>query len=891
MFLRSRGIRPFRNPHLRLIALVGLIVPSRLRADWRQEWEAELRYREAMLADWERLDWQSRLHLLQRSTGAFWDALWLQHLRLEEEVFQDLRYGARMLLKKPGFTIITVLMLALGIGANTSIFSVVNGVLLKPLPYHAPEELIRAFERTQGQPKFPMALGNFQDYREQNTTLATLALFTRSDVDLTRDNIPERLTALGVTGEFFDVLGAQPLLGRAFRRGDELPENNAVAIFSNSLWQRDFDGDPGIIGKTVNLSGRPFTVVGVMQPGLQHVGGDYRSLPHGESVDVWWPLELRPQAGRGAHFCNAVGRMKTGVSVAQAEADFNVIASRLAQQYPRSNEGWGIRIEPLHEELVGSTRTTLWVLLGAVFFVLLIACVNVANLLLARATAREREMAVRSAMGAGRARIVRQLLTEGLLLAGLGGVAGITLAFWAIRALRALGPEQLPRLQSVSIDGRILLFTLALSLVTGILFGLAPALQAGRINLNELLKEGGRSASRGMRLRRLRDALVIVEVALALVLMVGAGLLMRGFWKLQQADPGFSTEGVLTASLTLPGARYREPAKSVAFQEQLLDRLAALPGVQAAGLTSDLPWTGYDENAGFNIEGRTSAPNDGPGGRYHYSSPDYFRAVGIPLIAGRFFTRADRVGAQRVVLINQSLASRYWPGESAVGKRFTFSSQPKEADWFNIVGVVGDVKDFPASASAVPAFYWPVLQQTTRQLIVAVRANAPSSMADRVRNEVRALDPDLPLADVRTLETISSAAVAGQRFTLWLVGLFALIALVLAAVGIYSVLSYLVAQRTQEIGIRVALGARTSDVLRLVIGQGMTLALGGVALGVVGALCLTGLMQKLLYGLSATDPWTFSAIALLLTVVALVACYLPARRAARVDPMTALRDE
>jgi predicted permease len=795
-----------------------------------------------------------------------------------------------MLLKKPGFALMTVLMLALGIGANTAIFSVVNGVLLKPLPYHAPEELIRVFESSQSQPKFPMALGNFQDYREQNNTLSGLALYTRQDVELAQDDDPERLPALGVTSGFFELLGVQPLLGREFQREDELPSQNPGVILSHRLWQRRFNGDPGAIGKAVTLSGRLFTIVGIMPPGVQHVGGDYRSTPHGENVDVWWPLELPPQAGRNAHFCNAIGRLKPGVSATEALSDFNIIAERLAEQFPNSNRAWRIAMQPLHEELVGRTRTTLWVLLGTVFFVLLIACVNVANLLLARASAREREMAVRAAMGAGRRRIVRQLLTESLLLATLGGAAGILLAKWAIEALRVLGPEQLPRLQAISIDGKILLFTLALTLLTSVLFGLAPALQSGRVDLNELLKEGGRSGAGGKRQRRLRDALVVAEVALALVLLVGAGLLMRSFWKLQQADSGFQAERVLTASLSLPGARYREAPKVAAFQEQLLERLAALPDVQVAGLTSDLPWTGYDENASFNIEGRASAPDDRPSARYHFVSPDYFRAIGVPLLEGRFFNVADRQGAPRVVLINQSLAERYWAGESAVGKRFTFSAQPKETDWFTIVGVVGDVKDFPTSAAAAPAFYWSMLQQTPRQMILTVRTGAePLRVVEAVRNEVRALDQNLPLADVQTLATVAAAAVANQRFTLWLVGLFALTAMVLAAVGIYSVLSYLVAQRKHEIGVRLALGAQRSDVLRLVIGQGMTLALSGVGLGLAGAFALTRLMQKLLYGVSATDLWTFSAIALLLTAVALLACWVPARRAMKVAPIVALR--
>lgn len=808
-----------------------------------------------------------------------------------QTLWQDLRYGVRMLTKQPGFTLLAVLMLSLGIGANTAIFSVVNGVLLKPLPYRAPEQLVRLFESSQSQPRFPMSQGDFQDFRDQNTTLSGLALYTRDDLELSQGDQPERLAALHVTAGFFELLGVRPLLGREFRREDEVPENNQSVILSYGLWQRRFNGNPNIVGNAITFSGRLYTVVGVMPSGVQHVGGDYRSMPHGESVDVWWPMGMRPQAGRGSHFCNAIGRLKSGVSLEQASAELNVIAGRLAQQFPNTNQGWRIAIKPLHEEIVGRSRTMLLVLFGAVFFVLLIACVNIANLLLARATAREREIAVRAAMGAGRGRILRQLLTESLLLAGISSLAGILLAQWAIDALGALGPEQLPRLQAVGIDGRILLFTLGLTMLAGILFGLAPALQAGQVNLNELLKEGGRGGS-SSRQRRLRDVLVVAEVALALVLLVGAGLLIRSFWKLQQADPGFNSERVLTASLSLPPARYKDPSRVAAFQQQMLERIAALPAVQSAGLTSDLPWTGYDENAGFTIEGKTFPPNDGPGGRYHFVSADYFRTIGVPLMAGRYFNRSDQMDSPKVVLINHAMAELYWPGESAVGKRFTFSSQPKEKDWFTIVGVVGDVKDFPNSPAAVPAFYWATEQQTPREVILAVRGNGdPLGLIDAIHKEISALDKDLPLAEVKTLDTVAATAVASQRFTLWLVSFFALTALLLAAIGIYSVLSYLVAQRTREIGIRMALGAEVGDVLQLILRQGMTLVVVGVAVGIAAAIALTRLMKGLLFEVKTTDPLTFLLVAAALALVALAACYLPARRAAKVDPMIALRYE
>jgi predicted permease len=812
-------------------------------------------------------------------------------LPLLETLWQDVRYGARMLRKHPGFTIVATLTLALGVGANTAIFSLVYGILFRPLPYRDPDQLVRVFLANTGQPRFPMSPGDFQDYREQNSTLSGLALYTRQDLELTMGDQAELLSGLRITSGFFDVVGVPPLLGREFHREDEAPGNHHVVILSNRLWQRRFHSDSDIIGKQILLTGEAFTVVGVMPPGLQHLGGSYRSMPHGETVDFWWPVTLGPQESRGSHYLNAVGRLKTGVSVSQAVADFQVISKRLAEQFPNTSGFFHIAMESLHEEIVGRVRTTLLVLLGAVLLVLLIACVNIANLLLARSAARQKEMALRAAVGAGRWRIVRQLIVESLLLATLGTLGGILLAQCGIILVGRLELDQLPRLQAVHLDWHILIFALGLTIVNGIIFGLVPTLQAGKTDLNGCLKEGERAGTSN-RQRRLQDALVGAEVALALMLLVGTGLLVRSFWKLQQTDAGFIPERVLTGVMSLPYATYDGEGKRGLFQKQLLDRLAALPGVESVGFTSDLPWSGYDENAAFEIENKSFPPDQGAGGRYHFVSSDYFRTVGVPLLAGRFFNADDAPGKRKVILINQALAKRYWPDGDAIGKRIAFSPAPKEEDWRQIVGVVGDVKDFPESPAAAPAFYMSMAQAPVREFTLALRTSAnPSAMISSVRREIEMIDKNVPLAQIKTLAMISEKAVAGRRFTFWLVGCFALTALTLASIGIYGVLSYLVAQRTREIGVRMALGAVPSDLIRLTLKQGMRPTLIGMALGLAAAFALTRFMSSLLFEVTATDPATFVVCALLLMIVALFPCWLPARRAAKVDPMVALRYE
>jgi predicted permease len=810
-----------------------------------------------------------------------------------QTLLQDLRYGARMLMKQPGFTLIAVITLALGIGATTAIFSVVNAVLFKPLPYPKPERLVRVFTSTRDFPKFPMSPLNFMDYREHNTVFESFACYVRNDLQLSQEEGAERLFGMRISAGFFRTLGIPPVLGREFTLDEELPYQKTVAVLSHGLWQRRFGGDPNIIGKTVRLSGMTFRIVGVAPAGLQHVGGGYRPLPHGESVDIWWPVWLARNREWGGHVMNAIGRLKPGVTRAQAEAEFNAISGQLVKQ-ELSGSDWRIETQPLHEEITERSRKTLLLLLAAVFCVLLIACVNTANLMLARAAAREREIAVRAALGAGRARIVRQLLTESLLLAALGGLAGLLLAKLAVQTLIRLGPPGLPRLDMIGIDSRILVFTLGISLLTGLLFGMAPALQSLKLNLNELLKESARTASGGKRQRRLRDGMVIAEMALALVLLLSAGLLMRSFLKLQQLDPGFRPDGVLTMGVFLPNATWMKAEEQAEFYRQLVERVSALPGVRAAGVTSDLPWTGYENKAVFPIEGKAFPPNQLPQAGYHFISADYLRTIGVPLVAGRWFDARDARGTEPVILINRSMARKYWPGEDPIGKRIASNGNvpPKDKDWARIIGVIGDVKDQPNSIQADPSFYWPITQEPYPELHLAIRAgNDPLSLIAAVRREVRALNKDVPVTEVKTLETIATAALAGQRFRLLVVGIFALTALALAAIGIYGVMSYLVSQRTHEIGIRTALGARRVDVLKLVLKQGLKLATTGVAVGLAGAFALTRLMEGMLFGVKPTDPLTFIGIPMLLAVVALLACVIPARRATKVDPLIALRHE
>ena len=870
------------NPHLWLIQFIGVIVPRRLRADWKQEWEAELRYRELLLADWDRLNWKTKIDLARRSLGAFWDALVLQPRRLEDEMFQDLRYGARMLVNNPGFAFVSVLTLALGIGANTAIFSIVNAVLLQPLPFSEPDRLVWVWGNIRnGGNRASTSPLDYLDYRARNTSFEHFAATYSIPAffNLTGTGDPERLQGQAATGNFFQALGVNAAIGSTFLLENEEPGRDQVVVLSYRLWQRRFGGDPSLIGKTLSLDGRSFEVIGVMPANF--------NFPR--NTELWTPMNFRiapDMMQRKAHFLRPVGRLKPGVTLAQAQADMDAVAANLEAQYPESNTGWNLRMVPLQEQLVGNIRPTLRVLFGAVGLVLLIACANVANLLLVRASSRRKEIALRMALGAGRFRIVRQMLTESMLLALAGGTAGVFLAAWGIDLLVGFSGNDIPPTAKIGIDGMVLGFTLCVSLLTGIVFGLVPALPATQpAKLSETLKEGGRAGSSR---NRTRNLLVVFETAIAVVLLIGAGLLIRSFIRLQNVGPGFDAANVLTVRIDLPREKYNSPEKTAAFWSQLHDRIAVLPGVEAVGMNTELPLSGQPNDTPFSVEGRPPVqPNQQFGADFRRVNQDYLRSLRIPLKRGRDFTAQEVRQGAHVVLISEILADGVFPGEDPLGQRLLLGL--KETIPFEIIGIVGDIRHRTLEAAPFATMYLPALEGWTNLTIRA--AGDPLRLAAAVRKEVQAIDPDQPIAAVRSMEQVVAESVGAPRYRTLLLGLFAFVALLLAAIGIYGVTSYAVAQRTHEIGIRMALGAQTRAVHRLVIGQGITLALVGVSAGLIGAFALTRLLAGLLFGVTATDPLTFTGVAVILTVIALIACWIPARRAARVDPMVALRHD
>lgn len=828
-------------------------------------------------------------------------------------MIRDLRYAIRQLLKSPGFTAVALLTLALGIGANTAIFSIVNGVLLRPLPFQAPERLVTVWERNpeHGYEANGVAAANFADWKTQNRSFEQMALFSiATELDLTLGDKTERVTGFGVAANLFPLLGVNPLHGRGFNPEEDTSGQADVVVLSHQLWRRDFGADPAVVGRTVSLNGRSYTVVGIMPGGFRFPGGTGELYgDHDPAADLWTPLALsaRDRQYRGEHRWKVVARLQPGVTLEQARAEMDAIQGQIYKSFGNFFMGTHCTLLPLSEQSVGGIRGALGVLLGAVALVLLIAGVNLANLLLVRATGRHKEFAVRIALGAGRGMLLRQLLVESTLLALLGGALGVLLAGWGVPLLVAHVGESIagsaPGWNEISVDGRVLAFTLAVALGTGVLFGLAPAWQAAKTNMNDALKAEGRGAATGLRSHRLRSGLVVAEVALATMLLIGAGLLLRSYARLQQVNPGFSPARVLTFQLGLPEARFPQTQDRGIFVDRLCERLKTLPGVDSAAATTVLPLAGDSiNNRTYRVVG---SPPPKPGqfnsADFCFITPDYLRALQIPLRSGRPFGVGDTSGSPKVCLINHSLAQRQFPNEDPIGRKLRLVSSGRELE---IVGVVQDVKHRTLDNGVRPgavgtlfetAIYMPYAQEIPgyrdSTSIVVRTSGDPQAVLNAVRAVARELDNEQPVAKLRTMETVISASIDQPRFRTILLGSFGALAVVLAALGLYGVLAYTVTQRTREIGIRVALGAQNRDVLALVLHQGMTLVLAGVAAGLAGAFAGARLMSGLLFGITPTDAFTFTVVPLLLAAVSLLACWLPARRATKVNPIEALRAE
>ena len=804
-----------------------------------------------------------------------------------DSLLRDLRYALRTLRKTPGFTFFAVLTLALGIGATSTIFSVVNTVLLSPLPYRDAERIVAVYEFSarDGVDGFPVSPANFLDWRRDARSFASIAASRPQSMNFTgRGAEPERIFGARVTASYFEVLGLRPRIGRAFTAEEDAPNGPRAVVLSDALWRRRFSADPTVVGQTVTLNNEPYTVVGVAPASLR--------LPSAET-EFWLPFAFGPEdaENRGAHSLGVVARLKPGVTVEQAGTEMKSIAARIEQAFPEVQGGFTTLVRPLSEDIVGDARTPLLVLAGAVGFVLLICCANVANLMLARAAGRQKEIAIRSAIGAGRRHIVRQLLAESVVLAVVGGLAGLLLATWGIDLLVALGPRELPRLGELTVDGRVVGFALAASLLTGLVFGVAPALQASRADLNDTLKDGTKGSSSGPGRARARQALLVAEVAISLTLLVGAGLMLKSMARLRDVDPGFDAANLVVGTVSLPDAKYDTPVKRVTFYQQVLERLQNTPGVERAAFVANLPLSGALAMSGYWIEGKTPR-NDNtqvPVASVYSVVGDYWGAMGIPLKRGRLLTDADREGAQRVAVVNEALVREHFGGEDPIGKRFVFD--PNGDEWFEIVGVVGDVVHRGLGEAKPPQLYTSYAQTSFGGLSAVVRGRNAGQLAGALRREVRAVDADQPVARLRTMEEVIAEGIARPRFITVLLGAFAGVALTLAVVGIYGVVAYSVAQRTQEFGIRMALGADAGRVLREVVGQAAKVTAIGVAIGVGAALFLSRALTTLLFQVGATDPTTYAAIAAVLLGATVVASWIPARRATRVTPLSALRPD
>ncbi|HYP27480.1 MAG TPA: ABC transporter permease [Blastocatellia bacterium] len=813
-----------------------------------------------------------------------------------EKLLQDLKSGLRMLLKSPGFTLVAVATLALGIGANTAIFSLVNALVFNPLVFNDPERLVQLWATN---PQLSAEFANHHevspvdvnDWREQNNVFEGIAAYRHAAFNLTGAGDPEQITSARVSGNFLSLLGATPAEGRLISPDDDRAGAERVAVISHGLWQRRFGGDGSVIGSRITLNDQPVTVIGVLQPDFQFV--------HLGRAEILTPFAFTPEdlARRNDRWAYVVARLKPGVTIEAAQAEMGVIARGLQETYPDTNRDWGVRVTSLTDEAAGpmGNRTLISLLLGAVGFVLLIACANVANLLLVRASARQKELAVRVALGAGRLRLVRQLLTESCILSALGGALGLLMAMWGVDLLTSSIPADIrgsvPKFGRVEIDFAVLGFTLLVSLISGVVFGLFPALSSSKPNLSEALKEGGGKASGSSQQKRLRNALVVAEVAIALILLVCAGLMMKSFARLQSVDVGFNPENLLTVSVNLPVRRYNEPQKILSFFDQAIERIKGLPGVESVGGVNTLPFSGSNTSAAFSVEGRP-APTDGEPlfAQIRMVSPDYFSTMQVALKAGRAFTESDRAGGQNVMIVNDVFAERMFPNEDPLGKVVVTrrgQSLPRV-----IVGVVKEVKHFQVDDAARMQMYVPYAQLPSSFMGLVIKASAePAGLIAAVRKEILAIDPDQPITRVITMEQMVSDRLIVSRTISMLLLVFAVVALALASVGIYGVMSYSVAQRTHEIGIRMALGAKEGDVIRMVVGQGFKLTIIGVIIGLVGAAVMGAVMSSVLFGVSGSDPATFCVTAALLTGVALAATYIPARRAVKVDPIVALRYE
>ncbi|HKU73430.1 MAG TPA: ABC transporter permease [Pyrinomonadaceae bacterium] len=794
---------------------------------------------------------------------------------------QDLRYGIRMMAKRPGFTLIAALTLALGIGANTAIFSAVNAVLLKPLPFPESEQLVDLAETFKPNGYGSVSVPTLEDWKNQNTVFAGISAYQGTSFNLEGGDAPQRIAGLKVGANYFDVLGMKPALGRTFLPGEDVAGREHVVMLSDQLWRRNFGANPEIINQTIALNGQKFTVVGVMPPEL---GSLYRN------VQMWSPLAFpeKDRLNRGDHKYLVIGRLKSGVTLAQARDHMNVIAQRLEEQY---KDGRGIRLMQIEELWVANVRSPLLMMMVAVGFVLLIACTNVANLLLARATVRRREISIRVALGAGRGRLIQQFLTEGLLLSVLGGALGIALAWWSMSVLGKIAFPFLPRSQEIAIDGRVLLFTLVVSVLTSVVFGLIPSLQAGKTDVQETLKEGGNTMSAGMVGGWLRPSLVVVEVAAAVVLLIGAGLMIRSVMRIRDVEPGLRPQNLLTAKMSLPREKYKDSESAIRFYQQVVERVSHLPGVESAGLVSHLPIEEMGYNANVSVEGKTYPPNESPLVEFRVVSNDYFQTADIPLLRGRLFNQQEGDDKQPVVVINETMAKQIWPGEDPIGKRL------QDEDKVTVIGVVGDVKNYGLLRQPAPEMYapytlsnfWPDMRWNMRLLVRSTLDN--NEIAAAVRREVQAVDPAQPIYAVQTMNLVIENTVRDKSLNTTLLSVLAGVSLLLAVIGVYGVMSYTVAQHTREIGIRMALGARPQSILKLIMGRGFVLVSVGVVVGVLASFGLTRFIENMLFGITPTDPLTFVVIISILGVVALLACLIPAQRAMRVDPIVVLRHQ